>query len=168
MLNAKVLLLNQSYEPLTLCTAKKAIILLYLHKAELIERKSTLTLRTVSKTMPWPSVVRLKKYVKVPYANINLTRKNILRRDKHKCSYCGRGDLPLTIDHIIPKARGGKESWSNLTTACITCNNKKGNRTPEEANMQLKNKPYKPNYIMFILNSVSRVDEVWKKYLFLK
>jgi 5-methylcytosine-specific restriction endonuclease McrA len=166
VLNAKVLLLNQSYEPLTLCTTKKALILIVLQKAELIKNNSKLSIRTVNKSFPWPSVIRLKSYIKVPYNNINLTRKNILRRDNHKCAYCGRGDLAFTMDHVIPKAKGGKDSWENLVTACLPCNNKKGSKTLEEANMQLKIKPFKPNYIMFILNSVSRIDDTWRPYLF--
>jgi len=111
-------------------------------------------------------VIRLKSYIKVPYNNINLTRKNILRRDNHRCGYCGRGDLIFTIDHVIPKAKGGKDSWDNLVTACLPCNNKKGDRTPDEANMILRIKPLKPSYIMFILNSVSRIDDNWRSYLF--
>lgn len=123
-------------------------------------------MRTVSKNYAWPSIIRLKSYIRLPYKNINLTRKNILRRDGHKCAYCGRSDLSFTVDHILPKARGGKDTWENLVTACLICNNKKGNRTPEEAGMPLKIRPYKPNYIMFILNSVSRVDDSWRPYLF--
>ena len=159
-------MLNQSYEPLTLCTTKKAIILIYLRKAELVSDNPKLNIRTINSTFPWPSVIRLKSYIKVPYKNINLTRKNILRRDNHKCAYCGRGDLTFTIDHVVPKSKSGKDTWDNLVTACLPCNNKKGNRTPDEANMQLKIKPHKPNYIMFILNSVSRIDENWRPYLF--
>lgn len=160
------MLLNQSYEPLTVCSAKKAVILIYLRKAELVEENPKLCVRTVTKTFPWPSVIRLKTYAKVPFININLTRKNILRRDEHKCSYCGRGDLTLTLDHIKPKASGGLDTWINLTSACLLCNNKKGNRTPEEANMPLLKTPYKPNHITFILKSANRIDDVWKSYLF--
>lgn len=84
----------------------------------------------------------------------------------HKCTYCGRGDLPLTIDHIIPKSKGGDDSWENLCAACLPCNNKKGDRTPEEANMKLRYKPYTPNHIMFIKTSAGRFDDTWKPYLF--
>lgn len=97
-----------------------------------------------------------------------LTRKNILRRDKHVCAYCGRGDLPLTIDHIIPKSMGGEDSWENLITACLPCNNKKGNRTPQQANMILRTKPYKPSYVIFLVNSLNKIDENWKTFLFQK
>ncbi|HSD64905.1 MAG TPA: HNH endonuclease, partial [Ignavibacteriaceae bacterium] len=81
--------------------------------------------------------------------------------------YCGRGDLPLTIDHVIPRARGGSDSWENLVCACTLCNNKKGDRTPEEANMLLTNRPFKPSHIMFIKNVVGKLDENWKPYLYL-
>lgn len=89
-----------------------------------------------------------------------------MKRDGHKCAYCGRGDLPLTIDHVIPKSKGGDESWDNLVAACLPCNNKKGDRSPEDANMQLRIRAYTPNHIMFIKNSAGRVDETWKPYLF--
>jgi 5-methylcytosine-specific restriction endonuclease McrA len=123
-------------------------------------------LHSVSDSYPWPSVIRLNNFIKLPYKDIILTRKNILRRDKHKCGYCGRGDLPLTVDHILPKARGGVDSWENLITACLPCNNRKGDRTPSEANIQLRIKPFRPNYIMFIINSVGRIDENWKPFLY--
>lgn len=83
-----------------------------------------------------------------------------------KCAYCGRSDLPLTVDHIIPKARGGEDNWDNLITACVSCNNRKGDRTPDEANLILRSKPFKPHYILFMSNLVNKVDENWKPYLF--
>jgi 5-methylcytosine-specific restriction endonuclease McrA len=90
-----------------------------------------------------------------------------LRRDGYKCGYCGRGDLPLTIDHVIPKARGGSDDWENLVSACTICNNKKGDRTPEEARMSLRQTPFKPSHIMFIKHVVGKLDESWKPYLYL-
>lgn len=165
-LNARVLLLNQSYEPISICNVKKAVILIFLGKAQLVTDNKSLALRTVTRTFPWPSVVRLNSYVRLPFKDIILTRKNILRRDKHKCGYCGRSDLQLTIDHIIPKARGGEDSWENLVSACLKCNNKKGDRTPEQAGIKLRIKPYRPNYVMFLVNSVSRIDNEWKPFLY--
>jgi 5-methylcytosine-specific restriction endonuclease McrA len=109
----------------------------------------------------------LNYFITVPYKKVVLTRKNILRRDAYKCAYCGRSDLPLTIDHIIPKAKGGSESWENLVCACTNCNNRKGSRTPEEANIRLIYKPFKPNHIMFIKTIVGKLDETWKPYLYL-
>jgi 5-methylcytosine-specific restriction endonuclease McrA len=108
----------------------------------------------------------LNEYIKVPYKKIILTRRNILKRDGHKCAYCGRADLPLTIDHIIPRSRGGDETWENLVAACLPCNNRKGDRNPEEAGIRLKIKPYTPSHIMFIRNNAGRLDETWKQYLF--
>jgi len=137
-----------------------------LGKAEMVVDKKDKAIRSVSDNFPWPSIIKLNSYIKVPYKKIILTRKNILRRDGHKCAYCGRGDLTLTIDHIIPRARGGEDSWDNLVAACLHCNNKKGNKTPEEAGIKLRVKPYTPNHIMFIRNSVARMDETWKSYLF--
>ncbi len=145
---------------------RKAIVLILLGKAELIADNKRKKIHTVSKTFPWPSVIRLNDYVKIPYKKIILTRKNILKRDNHRCAYCGRGDLPLTIDHVIPKSKGGDDSWENLVAACLPCNNKKGDRTPEEAGMRLRIKPYAPNHIMFIKSTVAKIDETWKPYLF--
>lgn len=159
-------MLNQSYEPLTICNVKKAIVLILLGKAELVADNHRKKIHTVSKTFPWPSVIRLNDFVKIPYKKIILTRRNILKRDGHKCAYCGRGDLPLTIDHVIPKSKGGDDTWENLVAACLPCNNKKGDRTPEEAGMKLKIKPYAPNHIMFIKSAVGRVEDTWKPYLF--
>jgi 5-methylcytosine-specific restriction endonuclease McrA len=166
-LNSKVLILNQNYEPMSVCNAKKAIILLYLGKAEMIEAYNGKEIHSVSMSIPFPSIVRLGVYIHVPYKKIILSRKNILRRDGHRCQYCGRGDIPLTIDHIIPKAKKGEESWENLVAACVNCNNKKGDRTPEEARMYLLRKPMKPNHVTFIRHFVGRLDERWKPYLYM-
>jgi len=161
------LVLNQSYEPLSICNLRKAIVLIYLGKAESVINDDRKKLHSVDSTYPWPSIIRISKFIKVPYKKVVLTRKNILRRDGYKCAYCGRSDLPLTVDHVIPKARGGDETWENLITACTVCNNKKGDRTPEEARMKLFYKPFKPSHIMFIKNVVGRLDERWKPYLYL-
>lgn len=166
-LNAKVLILNQSYEPLTVCTIKKAIILVYLDKAELVKKIANKEIKTINSCFAWPSVIRLRRYISVPYKKVILTRKNILRRDSFRCAYCGRGDIMLTVDHIVPKAKGGLDTWENLVCACTNCNNKKGDRSPEEAGMKLMIKPFVPNHIMFIKNFVSKIDDNWKPYLYI-
>lgn len=161
-------MLNHNYEPLSVCNVKKAIGLLYLGKAELINAKDGKRIRSVSTSMPFPSVVRLSIFVRVPYKRIVLSRKNILRRDGHTCQYCGHVEVQLTIDHILPRARGGVESWENLVAACVKCNNKKGDRTPAEAHMPLLRKPIRPNHVMFIRDFVGKVDDYWKPYLYME
>jgi 5-methylcytosine-specific restriction endonuclease McrA len=138
-----------------------------LGKAELVLNDRRKELRTTNTSFPWPSIIRLSQFINLPYKKVVLTRKNILRRDSYKCGYCGRSDLPLTIDHIIPKARGGSDSWENLICACTVCNNRKGDRTPDEANMNMLKRPFKPSHIMFIKHVVGKLDENWKPYLYL-
>jgi len=161
-----VLVLNQDYQALTITSVQRAIVLILLHRAELIESERERFVRSPSQKMPWPSIVRLKSYVRVPYKRVLLTRKNVIRRDRQQCQYCGDRDR-LTIDHIMPKSRGGKDTWANLTTACVPCNNRKGNRTPEEAGMTLARQPFRPSYVMYIRDFVGSLDDTWKPYLFL-
>lgn len=166
--NGKVLVLNQNYEPLSVCTVRKAVILLWLGKAEMVAHRSNRVLRTVSSAYPYPSIVRLSLYIHVPYKKVELTRKNILRRDDHRCVYCGKTTPPLTVDHIMPRSRHGGDTWENLVCACVRCNNRKGNRTPEEAGMKLRVKPFRPNHVTFIQNVVGIIDTEWEPYLFMR
>ncbi len=152
---------------MSVCNAKKAIILLYLGKAELVEASDGKVIRSVSISMPLPSIVRLGVFIHVPYKKIILSRKNILRRDGHRCVYCGRSDISLTVDHIVPKARMGEDTWENLVTACVDCNNSKGDRTPDEAHMKLLRKPMRPNHVTFIRHFVGNIDDRWKPYLYM-
>jgi 5-methylcytosine-specific restriction endonuclease McrA len=138
-----------------------------LGKAETVLKDDIKVLHSVDSKYPWPSIIRISKFIRVPYKKVVLTRKNILRRDGYKCAYCGRSDIPLTVDHVFPKARGGEDSWENLITACTICNNKKGDKTPEEARLNMIYRPFKPSHIMFIKNVVGRLDERWKPYLYL-
>ena len=165
-LKKNVLVLNQNYEPVSVCNVKRAIILVYLGKAEIVERLD-LDLRSISSSMPFPSVVRLIVYIHKPRNQIVLSRKNIIKRDYHTCQYCGRKNAPMTVDHIIPKQLGGKDSWTNLICACIKCNNKKGNRTPEQANMKLLKTPKKPSHLFFIQFLIEKPQQSWRPYLFL-
>ncbi|TRZ65985.1 HNH endonuclease [bacterium] len=165
-MNGKVLVLNQNYEPITVCNVRRAVILAFLGKAEIVSRSQDKIIRTVYRCFEYPSIVRLSIFVRVPYKKIILSRKNILRRDNHRCQYCG-STQNLTIDHIIPKSKGGDDTWENLVTACIRCNNKKGNRTPEESNMVLRVRPKKPSHITFIKNFAGEFDDNWKPYLYM-
>jgi 5-methylcytosine-specific restriction endonuclease McrA len=166
-LNHNVLIVSQNYEPMSVITAKKAVVLIYLGKAEIIERHPNWMIRSVRTVMPFPSIVRLVSFIHVPRKRIVLSRKNIIKRDGHRCQYCGATHKPVTVDHILPKYRGGEDSWENLVCACVLCNNRKGNRTPDEAGMRLARKPQKPNHLFFIQHFVGVVDERWKPYLFM-
>jgi 5-methylcytosine-specific restriction endonuclease McrA len=165
-MNGHVLVLNQDYCALTICSVERAMILVLLQKADVVETMPNRFVRSPSNRFPWPSIVRLKVYVRVPYKRIMISRKNILRRDRFRCQYCDSRDR-LTVDHVVPKSRGGKDTWENLVTACTPCNNKKGNRTPDEARMSLRRRPFRPTHVMYIRDFIGTVDDTWKPYLFL-
>ena len=165
-MNTQVLLLNQSYEPLQICNMRRAIILIFLGKAHSVEQYDD-EIRSVSYSMQMPAVIRIYNYINLPRNSIVLTRKNILKRDSLSCQYCGTKNSPLTVDHITPKVKGGKDSWENLTTACVSCNNKKGNRTLREANLRLLSKPRVPSRITFIQRFVRTPIKEWRPYLFM-
>jgi 5-methylcytosine-specific restriction endonuclease McrA len=165
-MNSEVLVLNQDYQPLSVCSVQRSVKLLFLEKAELLHDRPDMMLRTVTEEYSYPSVIRLKRYIRLPYSKIALSRRNIMKRDRQTCQYCGiKSDL--TLDHVMPKSRGGRDSWENLTTACNTCNVKKGNRTPEEAGMPLKSKPYRPIHITFFQNLLGSVQADWRPYLYM-
>ena len=167
MLNRHVLVLNQNYEPLSVCSVKRAVIMVFLDRAEIIETLDGQKIHSVSMSLSVPSVVRLDAYIKVPIKRIMLTRKNIIKRDGGRCQYCGKKGSQMTVDHVIPKNLGGKDSWENLVAACLVCNNKKGQRTPDQAGMKLLKKPRRPNHITFIQQFVGVEDRRWKRYLFM-
>lgn len=158
-----VLVLNQDFSPITICSAERAFLLVYLNKAELICELKEKMLRTVSQDFPFPSVIRIKRYASIPYKGVILTRHNIFKRDNHACQYCGDSHN-LTLDHLIPRSKGGKSSWTNLVTACKTCNTKKGDYSPEEAGLVLRAKPAKPSYLMFLRSNMG-LQQDWIPYL---
>ena len=166
ILSKYVLVLNQNYEPMSVCNVKRAIILVYLGKAEIIE-EDVWSVQAATWSMPMPLVVRLCLYIKVPHKKVILSRKNIIKRDNHQCQYCGSRLGPMTVDHIVPKKKKGTDSWENLVSACVACNNKKGNRTPEQAGMRLLRVPSKPTHLMFIQHFVGIRSDKWKPYLFM-
>ena len=159
----KVLVLNASYEPLNITSWRRAIVLLLKGKAEQLEHEE----RLIHADVPFPTVIRLRYYVRVPYKEIPLTRRNLLERDRNTCQYCSSRDK-LTLDHVIPRSRGGKDTWENLVSACVRCNVKKGNRTPKEAEMTLLTKPRRPHSSLhFELIKCTRGshNQEWKKYV---
>lgn len=169
ILHENVLVLNATYEPINLCNVKRAIILVFKGTAVVLE-KNHHKLSSAKKSFDVPSVIRLSKYIQIPFKKVELTRKNILIRDKNTCQYCGDifPALELTIDHIIPKAKGGQTRWDNVVACCKVCNNKKGKMSSWEAGMPLIKKPSVPNYIYFlhIIRYFGNNHQEWMKYLF--
>jgi 5-methylcytosine-specific restriction endonuclease McrA len=167
MLLNPVLLLNQNYEPLTLCRVRRAIVLMYLGKAELVESYDGAIIRSIRNWLPMPSVLRLNHFIKIMRREIPLSKRNILRRDNYQCQYCGKSAGPMTTDHVVPKGRGGVDSWENLVCACAECNSKKGSNLHSHAGLRLLKRPKKPSYFTFVVNALEKVPTEWRPYLFL-
>ena len=160
-----VLVLNADYRALSVCSVERAVGLLWRDKVELVAADAVRRLHSASAEHAWPSVVRLVRYVRTPYRKVLLTRRNVFRRDDHRCQYCGAVDR-LTLDHVVPKSRGGPDTWENLVAACVPCNNRKGNRTPAEAAMPLRRPPFRPSHVMYMRDFIGSADDAWKPYLF--
>ncbi len=168
-LHRPVLVLNASYEPINICAARRAIVLV-LKGVATAEEQSHLTVRSAIKSVTLPSVIRLLGYRRIPHQTRALSRKNILMRDRFTCQYCLR-TLPsgeLTLDHVIPRSRSGESAWENLVACCHACNNRKGSRTPEEAGMRLvrQPRPFSLHTSRHLMRLLGKSDEQWKKYLF--
>jgi 5-methylcytosine-specific restriction endonuclease McrA len=165
---ARVLVLNATYEPLNVVSVRRAVVLLLKDKAELIEATEA-RLRAESLTLPMPSVIRLVSYVRLPHRmSLPVTRRTVLARDNYTCQYCGTtpGRSNLTVDHVIPRSREGGTTWDNVVAACKRCNQRKGNRTPTEANMPLLSRPTRPRYVALVLLRQGRAAESWMKYMY--
>jgi len=163
---ARVLILNASFEPLHVCSVKRAIQLLMTDVAVRVEDADTF-LRTPSSAVPVPSVVRLARYVRRPgRQKVAFNRRNLFRRDDHRCQYCGARGSDLTLDHVLPRSRGGPTSWENVVACCRACNAKKRDRTPEEARMTLARTPRAPRFVFSsAYGLLSDVDPIWRRYL---
>jgi 5-methylcytosine-specific restriction endonuclease McrA len=164
-----VLVLNGSFEPLHFTNARRAIILLLSGKAESVE-VSPRVIRSPSHSFPLPSVIRLALYIRKPFVErVAFNKKNILRRDHHACQYCGRRGDRLTVDHVVPRSRGGDTTWTNVVAACLRCNLNKGNRTLTEAGMVLVRQPSHPQFLfsLSLLRSphAPLFLDAWRKYL---
>jgi 5-methylcytosine-specific restriction endonuclease McrA len=165
------LALNASFEPLTIVSARRAIRLVLDGKAEILEEDSGRYFRSESRVVPVPSVIRLVRYVHVPYRfRRQVTNTFLFARDDYACQYCGRhrselrGRQFLTRDHVRPISRGGLNSWDNVVTSCSPCNNRKGGRLPEEAGLTLLREPAEPNYVHLVW-VVRRVTDAQAKYI---
>lgn len=167
MKEAQALVLNKDYTPISVLPSKRAFAIYFKGQAEIIynypmEEK---VLSTVKKNYPAPSVIRITNYAKIPYKRVPLTKGNVFKRDGNRCVYCGN-DKDLTIDHVIPRSKGGRDTWDNLATACSPCNSKKGDtviEVPEGIKL------YRPHYLMMISKFIGvNVREEWKDYLFMR
>jgi len=143
MTDAPVLVLNQGFEPHDVCRTRRAIVLVYCGKAELVE-DSRGEVHSMSQVFPIPSVIRLTQRVRRPFHECRLTRLEVFMRDGYACQYCGRETRDLTLDHVVPRSQGGVHSWENVVSACRLCNRRKGGRTPEQADMKLLSEPKAP------------------------
>jgi 5-methylcytosine-specific restriction endonuclease McrA len=160
----QVLVLNASYEPLNVTNVRRASVLVFKGKAEVIEELDR-HLHSATRTFPWPHVIRLVTYVRVPRSvQRKISRRALFARDGWRCAYCGEGGR-LTLDHVVPRSRGGESVWENVVTACAPCNHKKGNRTLEEARMVLRVRPRAPAPVLFIHLAAPKIPDRWRTYL---
>jgi 5-methylcytosine-specific restriction endonuclease McrA len=168
LLGQRVLVLNASYEPLQLISIRRAVVLLLQEKAELVEAAEQ-RLRAQGFSLEIPLVIRLVRYIRIPRRlRLPCSRRGVLTRDRETCQYCATqpGRAHLTVDHIVPRSRGGQTTWENVVAACRDCNHRKGGRTPEEAHMLLLSKPRQPQYVAFALLGELERHEVWRKYAY--
>ena len=166
MINLPVLVLNQNYEPLTVCRARRAIVLMFQGKAEMLENGAGF-IHSTTATFELPSVIRLDYFIKRPHRAKKLTRFEIFNRDRNTCQYCGRQSRQLTLDHIIPRYRGGQHTWENVVSACVACNRRKAGRTTKEAGMRLLRQPAVPHdgHFFRVPYHYLQMREEWGKYL---
>ncbi len=162
-----VLVLNFTYEAINVTSFQRAVKMIFSGKAEIVHNRDRVIAST-TREMRMPSIIRLLYYIRRPMQRVALTKKNVLLRDDYTCQYCGlHGEKLMTVDHIVPKSRGGPSTWENLACACMQCNNRKNNRTPHEANMALARKPRQPKYIPWIQVKRNTLPDEWGKFLFL-
>ena len=160
----RTLVLNAGYEPLAVVSFRRALMLVMNHKATILHADEEHPVEAIHTQFDRPKVIVLSRYVRVPYARrIPLTRRGVLRRDGHSCAYCGKS--ANTIDHVVPKSRGGAESWDNLVACCFRCNNIKSDRTPQELGWRLRVIPKMPSGPSWFAMGLDYRDEAWNEYL---
>ena len=162
-----VLVLNQNYEPLHVATVRRALVLWLAGKAEILETYDQ-DVASTHQRFPAPSVIRLFTLVKRPPVRVRLTRREVFLRDNYTCQYCGVRTHDLTIDHVIPRSRGGPHTWENVVSACRACNHRKGGKSLAEARMQLLRQPFEPRPgRYYVVERLLRtpVHESWLKFL---
>lgn len=168
---AEVLVLNSTYEPLGVVTWQRAMCLLLEERVDILEVDENEVIKSVRAKYALPRVIRLKSYVKhaTVYRRAKFSRANVYRRDAYQCQYCGCNPpiSEMTLDHVIPRSRGGGTSWTNVVCCCRTCNYSKNDRTPEEAGMQLLSEPVKPDsgYKMEFIIQKRNMHPSWDKWV---
>ncbi len=162
----RVLVLNATFEPLNVCTVRRALVLILKQKAEVLENGEGV-LRSETMRLDMPEVIRLVSFVRVPrdIHRRRITRKAVLARDGWICQYCGTEKPGLTVDHVIPRSRGGESVWENIVASCASCNRRKGNRMPHEIRMHPTNRPRPPGPTVFIRIAAPRTPAAWEPYL---
>jgi 5-methylcytosine-specific restriction endonuclease McrA len=161
----QVLVLNASFEPLNVCSVRRAHVLVFKGKAEVVEELDR-PLASATRTYPWPHVIRLVNYVRVPRTvQRKISRRALFARDGWRCVYCGTTGGRLTLDHVIPRSRGGDSVWENVVTSCSPCNLRKGNRLPHEVHMELAQPPRPPAPVLFIRLASPTIPTRWERYL---
>jgi len=158
-----VLVLNSSYEPLNIVHARRAVVLVMKNKAEILEQRDE-PLHSQRAEFPYPLVIRLSYYVKVPYrVRTSISRKAVFVRDDFTCQYCG--SRAENIDHVIPRSRGGLHAWENIVASCRRCNTRKENRMPQEVGLKLRSHPAPPREGLWIIVAVGEIHPAWEPYL---
>ncbi|CAN5149896.1 HNH endonuclease [soil metagenome] len=166
VVDASVLVLNLDYQPLNVCNVRRAVVLLSKQKAIVVEQNGHIV-KSERAAILSPSVIRLAYHIKRPRPVVKMTRKEVLQRDEHACQYCGKRAHDLTLDHVVPRHRGGQHTWENVVAACTTCNHRKGGRTVAESHMKLLRQPFRPPATpRYLFSSYIRAGErKWFKFL---
>ncbi|HSV72189.1 MAG TPA: HNH endonuclease [Chthonomonadales bacterium] len=166
-MNGDVLVLNSDYEPLNVCHVRRALVMIYLGKADVLHEAGRSVIG-YHHQIDAPSVVKLRHHVKRPLPKLRLSRRTVFARDNYTCQYCGHTGSDLTIDHVVPRRHGGATIWENVVTACRRCNMKKSDKLPGPSGMSPKRQPRRPRYVPYISLTkylVGRRNEVWRVYL---
>lgn len=161
----EVLVLNNSYEPLQIVSLKKAIKLLCKERAEIVKIVDDKYFSSVEGKRAMPSVIRLFQHVKIKRKPLPYSRKNILIRDKYTCQYCGKKNIKMSIDHIFPVSKGGKDTWTNVVACCLDCNVSKSDKILNTTNFKLLSTPKEPTFFHHLQNRHTKRVE-WKEYMF--
>lgn len=164
-LGGRVLVLNASYEPINVCTVRRAIVLILKSKAEVLDEHD-IELHSEKSSITRPSVIRLRAYVRIPYQSLQrrITRRAVFARDGWECQYCGRRGS-LTMDHVVPRSKGGDTSWENVVACCATCNRRKGDRSVSQSGMKLRTRPLPPHSTIFIHVAQPTIPAQWLPYV---